>query len=652
MKALVVLLVLVVGIAVAQQNLVVYNGTTGKLTAGWLNFSWAKVNLTSTEEVKSGDKYAISMVCTGWQGLYLSQPTLWDAADYNTFSFWVNGGATPSSVDMTVQIIATNNSANLQVSDYLPNHAFPENSWVQVLIPLTHFSLISSEVKGFWFQANSASGAVVYFDDIQFSFAKVPPIPGPALTIEASNPVPINPQIYGVTIFWNGPMEDYVAFAKEIKLPLNRNGGDATTRYNWNVDSSNAGFDWYFVGGNGQNTSTPGAGPDYFITTNIALGITPTITIPMIQYINKESEYHCSFPKSIYPNQQSFNPYVHPNGDSCGNGLNTTGGNIIDKDPLATDILNTADIQQKWVQHIVSKFGNSAKSGIIYQLDNEVSNWAYMHRDVHPQPVTYPEIVNQTILYASAVKQADPTAKVAAPSEIQFGWYPDWGGTKNVQYFLQELQAYEKAHGIRLVDTYDAHYPDAGDNHWPILKDVDTVRKVIDETYPGTGLSFSEWTLAGLGPLGGALAIADQLGHYAKNQVAWASIWGLGDTDLTAPVSYGLRIYRNYDGKGSEFGDSYVNSTSAGDGTLSVHAALRSSDSALTILVINKIASDQTSTVSISNFSFKASSTAIAYKYSNANASSIVETSVTLGQTGFSATFVAFSLTLVVIPKA
>ena len=54
-----------------------------------------------------------------------------------------------------------------------------------------------------------------------------------------------------------------------------------------------------------------------------------------------------------------------------------TGGKILDKDPLATDIPNTPDIQQKWVEHIVSKFGNSAKSGIIYQMDNEVSNWAY-----------------------------------------------------------------------------------------------------------------------------------------------------------------------------------------------------------------------------------------------------------------------------------
>jgi hypothetical protein len=42
-----------------------------------------------------------------------------------------------------------------------------------------------------------------------------------------------------------------------------------------------------------------------------------------------------------------------------------------------------------------------------------------------------------------------------------------------------------------------------------------------------------------------------------KNKVSWASIWGLGVTDLTGPVSFGLRIFRNYDGQGSGFGDMY-----------------------------------------------------------------------------------------------
>jgi len=371
----------------------------------------------------------------------------------------------------------------------------------------------------------------------------------------------------------------------------------------------------------------------------------------MIEYINKESDWHCSFPKSVYGNQQSFNPYVHPNNDDCGNGVDTSGKNILDKNPLVTDVPNTPDIQKRWVQHIVGKWGNSQKSGVIYQLDNEVSNWAYMHRDVHPQPVTYQEIVNQTIIYASAVKEADPTAKLAAPSEIQFGWYPDWGGDKNVIFFLQNLKAYEDKNGKRILDSYDAHYPDSDDNHWPKLTDVAHLRKMVDQYYPGTDISFSEWSMTGKGPLNGALATADQLGHYAANRVAFASLWGLSTSDVDGPLGFTYRVFRNYDGKGSMFGDRYVSgSSTTDDSRLSVHAAIRQGDGALTILVINKISADQKSTLSLKGFN--AGSSAHVFEYSASNEKAIVsKPDISVSSSGFTYTYSAFSLTLVVIPK-
>jgi len=353
----------------------------------------------------------------------------------------------------------------------------------------------------------------------------------------------------------------------------------------------------------------------------------------------------------VYGNQQSYNPYEHPNNDDCGNGKDTSGKNILDKNPLSHDIQNTPDIQKSWVQHITGKFGNSAKSRIIYQLDNEVSNWNFMHRDVHPDPVTYPEIVAQTIAYASAVKQADPTAEVAAPSEIQFGWYSDWGADKNVTYFLQQLANYEKQHGQRILDTYDAHYPDADDGHWPKLRDVAHLRQVVDQTYPGTKISFSEWSLSQAGALNGALAVADQLGHYAANQIAWASFWGLGGNDLQGPISFTFRMFRNYDGHGSTFGDEYVSSATSDDSTLSVHAAIRKSDGALTILVINKIGGDQQSNLNLRGFNPKSS--AQVYQFSAGNEKAIVSRpAINVSSNGFTYSYAAFSLTLIVVSPA
>jgi hypothetical protein len=53
-----------------------------------------------------------------------------------------------------------------------------------------------------------------------------------------------------------------------------------------------------------------------------------------------------------------------------------------------------------------------------------------------------------------------------------------------------------------------------------------------------------------------------------------------------------FKMYRNYDGLFSTFGDISVNVTSTANAdNLSVFAALRSSDNALTVMVVNKVLS-------------------------------------------------------------
>ena len=45
-----------------------------------------------------------------------------------------------------------------------------------------------------------------------------------------------------------------------------------------------------------------------------------------------------------------------------------------------------------------------------FALDNEPMLWNSTHRDVHPDPVTYDELLDRTIRYGSAVRAADPDA--------------------------------------------------------------------------------------------------------------------------------------------------------------------------------------------------------------------------------------------------
>ena len=204
----------------------------------------------------------------------------------------------------------------------------------------------------------------------------------PSLTIDAAgNPHPINTDIYGIA---NYGLD--ATFAKGIQVPNIRWGGDATTRYNWQVDSGNSGFDWYFMGGNGQAAPTPSASADLMISTyKTASNAHTLLTIPIIPYVNKTAAWNCSFPVSVYGAQQSTNPYVHPNGDNCGNSITTGGVQLLDNNIYANHIDNTVALQQGWVQHLISTFGTAANGGVpYYQLDNEPGGWSNTHRDVEP----------------------------------------------------------------------------------------------------------------------------------------------------------------------------------------------------------------------------------------------------------------------------
>jgi hypothetical protein len=61
-----------------------------------------------------------------------------------------------------------------------------------------------------------------------------------------------------------------------------------------------------------------------------------------------------------------------------------------------------------------------ARSVALYILDNEPMLWNSTHRDVHPEPVTYDELLDRTLRYGSAVRAADPDAVIAGPAE--WGW--------------------------------------------------------------------------------------------------------------------------------------------------------------------------------------------------------------------------------------
>jgi uncharacterized protein (TIGR03437 family) len=276
-----------------------------------------------------------------------------------------------------------------------------------------------------------------------------------------------------------------------------------------------------------------------------------------------------------------------------------------------------------------------------------------------------------------------------------------------IGYYLRQFANYEQVHGRRLLDYLEVHgyMPGLGANgtddasnakrlqstrifwdpsfilygnsqfnadsddyllnanpQWNTPQCVCLIPRLkqwVNTYYPGTRLAITEYNLGNLNPnstplapaqlpsyLNGALAEADVLGVFGREGVDVATLWGnavVGD-----PVNYEFKLYRNYDGAGSAFGETSVSAVSSNQDQLAIYGAERS-DSTLTLMVINKTASALSSTVTWSNFAPAAS--AQQWSYSAADLTKIVRGSdLTTTSTGVAAVFPANSMTLIVVP--
>jgi hypothetical protein len=493
------------------------------------------------------------------------------------------------------------------------------------------------------------------------------PTNGPALTINtAASRLAISPDIYGVTIFWSSSTPaDLVTFAKNIGLPANRDGGDATTRYNWQVDSTNAGSDFYFMAGNGQSSVTPGASVDTIVNGNRVNGTKSIITIPIIDYINKSSVTNCSYPDPPVTNQTGYNPYTHlANGAQCGSGSNSS-GYITDSSPTATDIQNTTAIQGAWVSHFVSKYGQGASGGVpIYELDNEPNGWIAVHHDVRPQNIGYTELVNKSVAMAQAIKAADPTALVLGPGDIapadegcnsggvagtcNNDGAAQHGGTPLGLYYLQQFAM----HSPRLLDYYSMHYPGSCcfSTNGTLADMVTAIQRHkgwIAQASPGTKLAYDEWNRGTGNGFANALATADGLGVMGQQGVSLASFWGL--SDATYPSAFAFLMMRDYDGNGGSFGDTSISAASADTTKLTVYAAQRSTDNAVTIMVVNSTSTNYTSAVSLAGITD--TQPVSVYTYTSSNPAAIVHATSLPAGSSVTATFAAQSITMLVVPS-
>ncbi len=238
----------------------------------------------------------------------------------------------------------------------------------------------------------------------------------------------INPNVYGVAYATTTQLAD-------LNVPVNRYGGNNTSRYNWQLNADNRGQDWYFES-IGDSSSTAGQRGDDFVTSTRAGHAEPMITIPIIDYIatlGSNRSKLASYSIAKYGAQTGNDSQWYAD---AGNGVRASdGANITWNTPTDANVANSNLIQRGWIAHLVTRWGLAVNGGVRYYiLDNEPSLWHSTHRDVHPTGAAMDEMRDKYLTYAREVKNADPGALVVVGEE--WGWlgtklsgYDQWYGS-------------------------------------------------------------------------------------------------------------------------------------------------------------------------------------------------------------------------------
>jgi PKD repeat protein len=510
----------------------------------------------------------------------------------------------------------------------------------------------------------------------------------------AANRKPINPAIYGVAYATTAQLQ-------ELNAPMHRYGGNNTSRYNWQLNADNRGMDWYFQS-IAESNATPGARGDDFVTSSGAANAEPMITVPIIEYVAKLGTNRsklASFDSRIYGAQDDCDWQWFP--QAC-NGMKG-GQPVVGNNRLDANVLNSTTLQAAWISHLVQRFGTASSGGVkYYVLDNEYSLWHSTHRDVWPTGATMEQVRDAMIAYSGAIKNVDPGALVVGPEEWgwsgyifsgydqQYGSRNGWsflpdraghGGMDYLPWLLQELKQRSDIDGRRVIDVFTVHFYPQGGEFWG--DDVSaamqqrrnrSTRSLWDPTYtdetwindkvqliprlrnwvntyyyPGTPIGITEYNWGAENHINGATTQADIYGIFGREGLDIGARW---TTPATAtPTFKAMKMYRNYDGNGATFGNNSVRAISTANAdNLSVFAAERSVDGALTVMVISKVLSGSTPvTVNLANFAPGAAAQVWQLTATNTIAR---PADVALSAQGFSTSVPAQSVTLFVLPAS
>ena len=417
----------------------------------------------------------------------------------------------------------------------------------------------------------------------------------------------ISPFIYGV----NGDAKAASVGAKLVRIaPENPNSISA---YNWEVNATNLGDFLEF------NNAPLGSGSEAADAVSSVLDVADSnggaamLTVPMGDYVAADSTQTDVRDTTNYLTER-FRQNLPVKGSAF-------------SDPPATD--DDYVYQDEFVDWVMNHAGSTP---VVFGLDNHPGLWDLEHSLIHPDKASYYDVVNASVEYANAIKDAWAGAEVAGP--VSYGWQsyvdlqfsPDFDSEGDfLEFYLSQMASAETDAGRRLLDYLDLEWwPDiyvggvriTGEDAGPEVADsrmqaprslwdsdfvedswistsvggairlIPRMREEIDAVYPGTRLAFSAWYYGGGSDISGAIAAADVLGVFGVQGVDLAA----ASLPESAPyASAAFQAYLNYDGAGASFGDTSVAASTDDRIGSSAYASISSGDEAhLVIVAINK----------------------------------------------------------------
>ena len=514
-------------------------------------------------------------------------------------------------------------------------HRHPlEGGWVQVQIKMSELNPSASPFDRITFRAAKAvADGALDFDKIvlyggveQEAKVDVNSMRSHSAALQVDCRAPshaISPMIYGIA--FNPRRVGADPYQWDMGVTSRRWGGNPASRYNWQLGNAwNTALDWFFMNVNYTNDGSYSW--KKFLDDDRDHHVSTALTVPIMGWIAKDTD---SYSYSV----SEFGPQQYANGD-VGNGKRSNGGPISGADPHRTSIEGTPQFTGDWVKAIRA-YDNDTHTRNVHEyiLDNEPALWNSTHRDVHPQALTYDELLKRTIDYGTAVRQADPQATIAGPAE--WGWPAYFFSAKDAEagfnvkpdrrahgdeplldWYLRKLREHARSSGTRVLDVLDLHYyPQAdgiyGQNEktdpasaerrlravrslWdPSYKDeswinekiqlLPRMRDLIAANYPGLKMSIGEYNFGGERHISGGLAQAWALGLFGQYDVYSAYYWTYPPSNSCTYNAF--KAFRNYDGQGAHFLERSVQA--AGDAKTPIFVSQNESRDTMVAIVLN-----------------------------------------------------------------